>query len=50
MLAFDLLENKSKPEIEKSVENVRYLGKIYRMDKTAVEETIQRVLKTYGSN
>ena len=50
MLAFDLLENKSKPEIEKSVENVRYLGKIYRVDKTVVEEAIQRVLKTYDNN
>ena len=50
MLAFDLLENKPPAEIEKSVDNIHRLGKIYRVDKTVVEEAIQRVLKTYGSN
>jgi len=50
MLAFDLLEKKPQSEIEKSVENVQRLGKINLVSKSAVEEAIQRVLKTYGSN
>lgn len=49
ILAFDLLEKKSQLEIEKSVENVRHLGKIYFVDKAVVEAAIQRVLKTYGN-
>lgn len=44
MLNFDILDNKSTAEIEERINRCRYLGKICRVDKTVIDEDIQRVL------
>jgi len=47
-LAYDLVDKKDNAEIEKRINTVRHVGSINGVDKTVVEATIERVLKTYG--
>jgi hypothetical protein len=47
-LAYALFDKKDDAEVEKRINNVRHVGKINGADKTVIEATIERVLKTYG--